>query len=286
MQIQRGVVFMVAAMVVFSIQDGISKLLAADAPAIFIVMIRYWAFAAFVMALSTQRPGGMMAQAQTRHPLVQVCRGLMLVTQIVLITASFVALGLAETHAIMAIHPLITAALGAFILREHVAWPQWCAIVAGFAGILIILQPGTGVLNAWAFVPLLCAGLFAGYAILTRWVGADDTAGVSFFYTGVAGAVGITLIGPFYWSELSATAWMWMAVLCVTGALGHYLLIRAYDVSQAAVLQPYAYLQLVMTSVMGVALFSETLDAPLIIGSMIVVAAGLFALNWQRRQTR
>ncbi len=281
--IDRGVAFMLAAMVVFAVQDGISRHLAEDAPPIFIVMIRYWAFAAFVLAVSQSRPGGISASARTAHPVAQCARGVMLVAQIVMITASFVLLGLAETHAVMAVHPLIATSLGALVLGERVAGPQWAAVLIGFAGVLVILQPGTGVFDPNALLALVSAALFGSYAVLTRWVGGNDHAGVSFFYTGVAGAVAITLIGPFFWSTLTSDGWIWMGVLCITGAGGHYLLIKAYEAAEAAALQPYAYLQVVLASTIGVFVFGELLRTATLVGAAMVIGAGLFALWYARR---
>lgn len=280
---QRGILFMIATMTVFSLQDGVSKLLALDHPPIFVVMIRYWAFASFVVLLSQTRPGGIRAAARTHRPVVQVIRGMLLVLQICLMTYSFAALGLAETHAVMAVYPLLIAAMGAILLKERVDTAQWAAIGVGFVGVVVLLEPGGGVFDIKAFIPLFCAGIFATYSILTRWVGGADAPPVSFFYTGVAGAVAITLIGPLYWTEMSGESWIWMGVLCVLGMTGHFLLIKAYEIAEAGSLQPFAYLQLVMTSVIGVVAFDEVLDLPLLIGAAIVVGAGLFALARARQ---
>lgn len=279
----RGILFMIATMTVFSLQDGVSKLLALEHPPIFIVMLRYWAFAGFAVLVSQARPGGVRGSARTARPLIQVVRGLLLVVQICLMTYSFATLGLAETHAVMAIYPLLIAGMGALLLKERVDGAQWAAIAVGFVGVIILLDPGARVFDPRALIPLLCAGMFAAYGILTRWVGGTDPPSVSFFYTGVTGAAGITLVGPFFWSDMTDGQWAWMALLCVLGMSGHFLLIKAYETAEASVLQPFAYLQLVMTSVIGVLAFAEVLDAPLLIGSAIVVGAGLFAVSRARR---
>ena len=273
-----GIAFMIVTMAIFSIQDGLSKLLALDYPPIFIVMIRFWAFAAFVLALAQVKFGGPKAAARTKRPAIQFLRGAMLVFQIVLMTYSFAALGLAETHAIMGAYPLIIAAMAAIFLGEKVSLSQWVAIGAGFIGVLVLLQPGTHVFDVKALIPLFCACVFATYSILTRWVGRTDAPSVSFFYTGIGGAVCISLIGPFFWTEMLATDWIWMILLCITGATGHFCLIKAYEHAPAADLQPFAYLQLILSSVIGVLAFREEIDVPLILGTAIVVAAGLFAL--------
>ncbi len=120
--------------------------------------------------------------------------------------------------------------------------------------------------------------LFAFYVIATRLVSRDDSSMTSFFYTGVAGGITMTLIGPFYWTWMSAGDWGWMALLCITGISSHYFLIRAYDMLDAAAVQPLTYLQLVYASIIGVTIYNETLTFNTIVGSVIVVAAGIFTI--------
>ena len=276
--------FMVATMAIFALQDGLSRHLAASHHPIFIVMVRYWAFAAFVIVLTANRPGGLATAARTAHPFVQMLRGLMLAGQICVVTYCFDRLGLATTHSILSSYPLLVAMGGALILGERVTWRQWFAIIVGFAGILVLVQPGTRVFDPLAFVPLACACVFAGYVLLTRWVGRRDPSSTSFFFTGIGGAVGISLIGPFFWSTFSGTDWLFMGALCITGALGHFLMIKAYEYAEASQLQPFAYLQLVLAAAIGVTVFGETLDATFFIGASLVAGAGLFALLGTRRR--
>jgi drug/metabolite transporter (DMT)-like permease len=79
--------------------------------------------------------------------------------------------------------------------------------------------------------------------------------------------------------------WGWMGLLCITGALGHWLLIKCYEVAEASAVQPFAYLQLVFVSVLGILVFSETIRTNVAIGAGLIVAAGLFTL-WRERQNR
>ena len=125
--------------------------------------------------------------------------------------------------------------------------------------------------------------MFAIYGILTRYAARKDTAETSFFWTGVAGATAITLIVPFFWAPPQGQDWWWMALLCVTGASAHYLLIRALDTTHASTIQPYAYFQLVFASTIGIVIFADKLENTLIVGSAMIVGAGLFALTRERR---
>ena len=73
-----------------------------------------------------------------------------------------------------------------------------------------------------------------------------------------------------------------MGVLCVSGALGHWLLIKSYEVAEASVLQPFAYLQLVFVAFIGLTVFGEELKLNVALGTMVVIGAGLFTL-WRER---
>jgi drug/metabolite transporter (DMT)-like permease len=104
----------------------------------------------------------------------------------------------------------------------------------------------------------------------------------SFFWTGVVGAIAITPFGLTHWQSMSAGDWGLMAALCCTAVLGHWLLIKAYDLAEASAIQPFAYFQLPFVSLLGFLLFSETLRLNVLIGAAIVVGAGLFTL-WRQR---
>ncbi len=279
-----GILLMVATTFVFAAQDGISRHLAGEYNVLMIVMIRYWFFAAFVIAVARRKAGGIRQAAQTEQLPLQIFRGALLAIEICVMVGAFVLLGLIESHAIFAAYPLIIAALSGPILGEVVGWKRWIAIGVGFIGVLIILQPGVTVFSPAAIVPLVSALMFALYGLLTRFAARKDSSATSFFWTGVTGAVVMTVIGIWFWEPMTGTDWAWMALLCVTGAFGHYLLIRCYELAEASSLQPFAYLQLVFASALGLVVFNETLEMNVVIGASIVVAAGLFTL-WRERQT-
>ncbi|MBS0126208.1 DMT family transporter [Thetidibacter halocola] len=279
---RTGIILMVATTFVFATQDGISRHLASEYNVMMVVMVRYWFFAAFVMAVASRKAGGLRAAAATRLPLIQTFRGVLLATEINVMVVGFVLLGLVESHAVFACYPLLVAALSGPVLGEKVGWRRWSAIGIGFIGVIIILQPSGGVFSPYAAIPLVAAFMFALYGLLTRYVGRQDSAATSFFWTGTTGAVVATAIGMWFWEPMTTPDWGWMAALCVTGALGHYLLIRAYEVAEASAVQPFAYLQLVFASAMGVLIFGETIRPNVAFGATLIVAAGLFTL-WRAR---
>lgn len=280
-----GIMLMIATTFVFAVQDGISRHLAENYNVLMVVMIRYWFFAAFVITLAARKPGGVRAAARTSQPLLQIGRGLLLAAEICVMVVAFTLLGLVESHAVFTCYPLLVAALSGPVLGESVGWRRWTAIGIGFIGVMIILQPGMNVFDPAALVPLLAAAMFALYGLLTRFAARKDTAATSFFWTGVSGAVAMTLAGLWQWEPMSAQSWVWMATLCVTGVTGHWLLIRCYEAAEASAVQPFAYLQLVFAAVIGLSIFAETVRPNVVIGAGIIVAAGLFTF-WRERQQR
>lgn len=277
-----GIWLMVATTFVFAMQDGISRHLGGEYNVIMVVMIRYWFFAAFVVALAMRNAGGLRRTASTTQPGLQIARGVLLATQICVMNLAFVLLGLVESHAVFTCYPLLVAALSGPVLGERVGWRRWVAIAVGFAGVLIILQPGVRVFEIEAIVPLVGAFMFALYALLTRFAARKDSAATSFFWTGVSGTVVMTAVGLWFWEPMIPSDWGWMGLLCLTGVAGHWLLIKVYEVAEASAVQPFAYLQLVFASALGITVFDESLALNVLLGASLVVAAGVFTL-WRAR---
>ncbi|MGB0900225.1 DMT family transporter [Halocynthiibacter sp.] len=276
-----GIWLMTATTLVFAVQDGLSRHLADEYNVLMVVMIRYWFFAAFVIFLAKRQ--GILTQALKTEQLgLQIFRGVLLAAEICVTVLAFVWLGLIESHAVFACYPLIVALLSGPVLGEQVGWKRMIAIAIGFVGILIILQPGSGVFSIAALVPLLGAAMFALYGLLTRYASRKDSAMISFFWTGIGGSVAMTLVGIWFWKPMASDDWVWMITLCFSGVLGHWLLIKCYAVAEASAVQPFAYLQLVWVSILGVTLLGETLRTNVMIGTVVVVGAGVFAL-WRER---
>jgi drug/metabolite transporter (DMT)-like permease len=275
----HGYLFALAATTIFSFQDAVSKHLGDHYSAIFITMIRYWAFGAFCLLLAARKRGGLKAAVSTTRPFLQILRGFLLATEVMIVITAFAHAGLAHSTAVLSATPIVTTLLSIPLLGEHVGWRRWSAIVAGLIGVLLILKPeASGFLDPWLLLPILCCFMYAIYLIATRLVSRTDSSATSFFYTGVAGAVTATLVGPFFWTNLEGWDKAWMGFLCITGMTGHYLVIRAYELLDASAAQPITYLSLVYASLFGVFLYGESLTWNMMAGAVIVVGAGIFTV--------
>lgn len=275
---RAAILFMCATSLVFSVQDGISRHLSATYNVYLVVMLRYWFFGALVLTLAATRQGGIRKVAATRQMPLHFFRVFLLIFETMMVVWAFTLIGLAEAHAIFAAYPLIAAGLSVPILGERVGWRRWAAILFGFAGVLVILQPGSGVVSPVSVVAFCASAIFALYTVLTRLAARRDPAATNFFYTGLAGMVWASLAGIWNWEVMSATDYLWMLTLCFTGTLGHFTLIRAVELGETATVQPFAYGQLVFASAIGVTVFGDVIDAPMLAGAAMIVAAGLFTI--------
>ncbi|MCU0901018.1 MAG: DMT family transporter [Cypionkella sp.] len=277
-----GIWLMVAAVASFAAQDGFSRYLASEYNTLMVVMVRYWLFAAFVIALALRRPEGVRRATSSRHMGVHVARSLLLVGEICVIVWGYTLIGLIESHAVFAICPLLIAAFSGLILGERILWQRWVAIGAGMVGVVVILRPGMGVFTPAALLPLASAVMFALYSILTRLTTRDEDTFPSFFWPGVIGAVFMTVVGLPSWQSVAPADAPLLAVYAAISIFSHWLLLKCYEQIEASRVQPYAYLQIVFVTLIGLTVYDEVLEPMVALGTLIIIAAGLYALSLER----
>ncbi len=271
-----GIGLMVVTTFMFSTMDGVSRYLAENNNVFTLVTMRYW-FIAIVMAITCLFVKDSFQKIlYTKQPFTQFSRGLILSLNNCLVVYTFTLLGLVETHAIIACYPLIVASLSVPFLGEKFGWRRWTAIFIGFVGVIIILRPTTNVISEGAIYALVGAIMFAVYLILTRYVSRLDKAITSFFWAGIGGSVTMTIISFFIWENILKEDFLWLLIMCVLSASSHFMMVKTLQVAEASVIQPFSYLQLVFGSIIGVTIFSESIDLMIVVGVTIVIGAGLF----------
>jgi len=275
-----GITLMVITTFMFSSMDGVSRYLAEKNNVFTLVTMRYW-FIAFVMMVTCLFIKNRISDIlNTKQPYIQFSRGVILSLNNCLVVYTFTLLGLVETHAIIACYPLIVAGLSVPFLGERFGWRRWMAIFTGFIGVIIILRPNTNVITEGSIFAIVGAIMFAVYLILTRYVSRSDTAITSFFWTGIGGTVTMSLISLFIWDNILKEDYLWLLLMCILSAGSHFMMVKTLQVAEASVVQPFSYLQLVFGSVIGVTIFSESIDLMIIVGALVVIGSGLFT-TWR-----
>ena len=275
-----GISLMVITTFMFSSMDGFSRYLAENNNVFTLVTMRYWFIALVILISCFYIKNPISEILKTKQPYIQFSRGVILSLNNCLVVYTFTLLGLVETHAIIACYPLIVAGMSVPLLGEKFGWRRWLAIFIGFIGVIIILRPTTNVISEGSVFAIIGAIMFAVYLILTRYVSKSDTAVTSFFWTGIGGTVTMSIISLFIWDDIIREDYLWLFIMCLLSATSHFMMVKTLQVAEASVVQPFSYLQLVFGSIIGVTIFSESIDLMIILGSLIVIGSGLFT-TWR-----
>mgnify|MGYP003382273828 CR=1 FL=1 len=270
----QGILLMMASMVVFTLLDASAKYVTHTLPAPVAVFFRY--LVASILSVAIMLRAGGPALAITRHPGLQVLRGVLLMISTILNFTAISYLQLAQTAAIFFTIPLWVCALSVPLLGEHVGMKRWIAVLVGFLGVLVIMRPGSASFH-WAMLLSVASSICgAFYNIATRKVGGRDRAETSLFYVSVIGAAAALVPLPWVWEMPQGLAWPLLVFMGIAGGIGHYMLIQAHRMAPASALAPFVYTQIVWMILVGYLAFGDLPDHWTLIGAAIVVACGLF----------
>ena len=162
-------------------------------------------------------------------------------------------MSLAEANTIAFTSPLMITVLSGVILGEAVGARRWIAVAAGFAGVLLVVQPGSGIMGWAALLPLIAAVSSAFYHITTRLLARTEDPANTLYFVALVGALGLSLLVPFFWAPLTAPLLFGMVAVGTLGTVGHFFVIRAFQTVPAATLSPFLYVYLVWATVLGMA---------------------------------
>ena len=268
-----GIALAVIAMVCFAALDTITKYVSASVPLFMAIWCRYTVQAVLTTAVVLPLRG--RAALRTVHPKFQVLRGVLLLSTSLLAYLGLKFMPVGEFTALVMIAPLIITLLAATMLGEKVSPLRWALVTGGFTGTLIIIQPGHDVFEWHTLLPVALAFLVAWYQTLTSQLAKTEDPATMHLYTGWVGALIAALGLPFVWQSLpSLKLWGLMALLGVLSAVGHFLLILAYQRSPAATLTPYLYTQIGFAMMGGWLVFSHVPDGFALMGMTLIAICG------------
>lgn len=277
----RGILLMVFAMFGFAFVDAQTKILSQDLPVLQVTWARQFGMLVPVAVILWPRHGRRVFR--TRHLGLQVLRGAMAVGSAFLFIAAVKFVPLADAVALTFVFPLIVTALSGVVLREHAGPRRWLAVFIGFAATMIIIRPGTGVLHPAAFLALGAAALFAARQLIARVISDTDDTATTFTYSAITGAVILTAAVPFVW--VTPPTWPQAAMLAGLGlwaAAAEFAVIKAFESAPGAVVAPFHYTMIIWATAYGFLWFGDLPDQWTLIGTLILIASGLYALYRER----
>lgn len=276
-----GIGMMCAALVFFAGLDATVKWLGNSISAIEIVWARY--AGQFVLTIVLVNPWTMRGVWRTSRPVLHMVRSLFLFG---ITFANFVALRylqLDQTMSITFSMPLFVALLAGPLLGEWIGPRRWIAIMVGFAGILVIVQPSSAGMHPAMLASLAGALCYALYNITTRQLAATDSTATMMFYSSAIGTLLSTVPLPWFWTgPTEAGVIVNMALMGVYGGAGHLLLVLAHRRAPAAVLAPFLYMQIIWMVLFGWLLFAQVPNQWTLFGTAIVIASGLYLITRER----
>jgi drug/metabolite transporter (DMT)-like permease len=280
-----GIGLTVVAILIFGMQDAMSKTLVQTYSPFQLAMMRYWAFAAFSLVL-VMRQGPLRQAFRSSSPGLQVARAALLVFDIWLFAAALRTVPLAELQAITLVYPLMVTLVAIPILGEKVGLFRLGAVTVGFLGALIIVRPGGLPLDWGVAYAILSASFYALYVALTRKVSSQDTTATSMVYVGVIGLVLTTGVGVFFWEPMDLQSLGLILLVMVTSTAAHGLMMVALSRAPASVIQPFNYTALPWGIALSYLFFGHLIDTVSLMGAAVIVGAGLVVMARERRLAR
>lgn len=282
-RIGLGIVHMVAGVAGLGVLNALVKLLAARYAIVEIAFFRSL-FALAPAATMVVAAGGWRTLA-TARPWGHIWRGLCGLSCMYLIFWSFELMPLADAIAIGFSAPLFLTALSAPLLGERVGLFRWGAVLLGFAGVLVIVQPGGGgaMFGFGSLVALASAVAYALTMITIRKLGRTERSSTIVFYFMLTATVLSAMALPWFWRTPTLADLGLMVATGLCGGLTQHLITRAYMLAPAAVIGPFNYSALLWAALFGYLIWGELPGPSVALGAAIVAASGL-AIVW--RETR
>ncbi|MGL4729016.1 MAG: DMT family transporter [Bosea sp. (in: a-proteobacteria)] len=283
---------MVGAMALFVVNDALVKLATASLPVSQVLAVRgfFASLVTFGIVIALGQAGSLSAMWRPRVALRAALEGLVAFTFI----SALAKLPIANITAILQAASLMIVALAAIMGMDRIGWRRGLALIIGFFGVLLVVKPSSEGFNVYSVLALISAALVAVRDLVTRNISDDVPSGVVAFATTLAvmicgamigigeSVVGKSVVGLQPWGALSSQTILYLLGAAVMVALGNTCIIIAYRDGDVALVSALRYSVLVFALIMGFVVFGEWPDFLALVGAVLIVGSGLYALHRQR----
>lgn len=266
----------------FSLLDGSAKWLVGTLPVIVVVWLRFAMHAVFAGAVLFPVRG--FGLVRTQHLRWHMLRALMFIAMTGINFWALQYLQLTVTASIFFSVPIMIAVASALVLGERIDTGKWVAILAGFAGVLVIVRPWGEEFHPAMLAAVVNAILYAAFLLMTRRLAAYDSPETIQYLPAVGAAIGLAPFALAAWQ--SPSGWLEWTVACLLGVLGgfgHYLLALAHRYAPSSVIAPFVYQQVIYMALFGYLVFGDVPNVGVWLGAPIVIGSGLYLFARERR---
>lgn len=278
----RAIVFMVLSMALFAVEDTMIKFAALKLQVGQILFVLSVAgFISFAIIAKLQKDK-FFTKKLLKAPVIlrslgEVIAGLAFVTALTLMPLS-------NASAILQASPLMVTLGAALFLKEPVGWRRWAAIIIGFIGVIIIIRPGMEGFNSASILALIGVVGLSLRDLATRRVAVNISSAV------VSAAAYLALTIPSFtmmyfqggWKPVDSITFWYLFIACFIGPAGYYCIVQAVRLGEMGTIAPFRYTRLIFAMFIGYFFLSERPDLMMIIGSILVIGSGIYAIYRER----
>jgi drug/metabolite transporter (DMT)-like permease len=271
-----GIVMMCVGVASLCVNDALAKTLTEGYSPLQIQFMRNLIALPFALLIAFKM-GGTPA-LRSHRPLAHLLRGTLWISATFMFFTSIMYLGLAEATALIFVAPLFITAISAMFLGEKVGWRRWLAVLAGFAGVLIVVRPGGSTFQLISLLPVATAFVYALLMLSARWVDSRESVWTLLLYLTATGALLSAFIVPLVWVPVRLDdVWLFVGI-AVFGTAGMTLMTQAFRLAPAVVVAPLDYTALLWATILGWLFWNEIPDAMTFIGAAVIVVSGVFII--------
>jgi drug/metabolite transporter (DMT)-like permease len=274
--VNAGIGFLLMALACFAFLDTMTKQVLVSVPVLMVIWVRFVVQALLTSAVLLPRLGKQVLV--TRRPYAQLLRGGLLITCTLLACLSLRFMSVGEFAAISMTAPLFVTLLASSLLGEYVSLVRIALVFGGFFGALLIVRPGGSVLGWSVVFPVLLVAANTIFQLLTSKITITEKSTNTHFYSVWIGALLSTCLLFWGWVPITdAQLWARLILIGAAGAMGHFMLIVAFEKAPAAALMPYMYAQIGFAILGGWLMFGHLPDRVSTAGVAIIALCGIAA---------
>lgn len=276
-----GIAMMLLGILLFALNDAMGKWLVSTYTVGQVLVMR--SAAALLVILPFVIRQGVGRTLRPERPHLQVLRVVFGSFEVALFYAAVIYLPLADAMTIWLAAPVWVVILAALLLGERVDARRWLAVAAGFAGVVVALNPTGASLTMPALIALLGSVLFAAMMIAGRQLRGTPDVTLVFWQTLGALVMGLVLT-PLGWVSPSLIDAALLGLLGIVAMVGHICVTRSLKLAEASVVVPYQYTLIVWALIFGWFVFNDWPTPAMLWGGALIVVAGLALLVMERRE--